>query len=153
MARLSKSRSAHRLSPSIALDGMHRGLTYSGYPAIPVIPEYRCLGLRCVVAFGRKSRATHLGVKNLTYLPNKQLRTSGESETSREAGSREEMNRRLLELLGEVIRMSQAWVRALESGDPFTADKCEAECVAAMERFETNRERNPSSPDSLEQTQ
>jgi hypothetical protein len=95
----------------------------------------------------------HPGVKNLSALPNKQLRTSGESEPSPDAESQEEMNRRLLELLGEVIRMSQAWVRALESGDPFTADKCEAECVAAMERFEANRERSLSSCDSLEQTQ
>jgi hypothetical protein len=93
------------------------------------------------------------GVKHLSTLPNKQLRTSGKSEPSPDAESREEMNRRLLELLGEVIRMSQAWVRALESGDPFTADKCEAECVAAMERFEAKRERGLSSSDSLEQTQ
>jgi hypothetical protein len=95
----------------------------------------------------------HPGVKNLSALPTKQLRTSGGSEPAPDAESREEMNRRLLELLGEVIRMSQAWVRALESGDPFTADKCEAECVAAMERFEANRERSLSSSDSLEQTQ
>ncbi len=93
------------------------------------------------------------GVKHLSTLPNKPLRISGKSEPSPDAESREEMNRRLLELLGEVIRMSQAWVRALESGDPFTADKCEAECVAAMERFEAKRERGLSSSDSLEQTQ
>jgi hypothetical protein len=95
----------------------------------------------------------HPGVKNLNALPKKQLHSSGEAEPSPDAESREEMNRRLLELLGEVIRMSQAWVRALESGDPFTADRCEAECVAAMERFEANRERSLSSSDAFEQTQ
>ncbi len=95
----------------------------------------------------------HPGAKNSSVLPDKQLRTLGESKASREAESRQEMDRRLLELLGEVIRMSQAWVRALESGDPFTADKCEAECVAAMERFEANREKGLSSSDVLEQTQ
>ncbi len=58
--------------------------------------------------------------------------------------TQEELNLKLVELLGEVIRMSQAWVRALESGDPFTADKCEAECVRAMERFEANRSRSVS---------
>jgi hypothetical protein len=66
--------------------------------------------------------------------------------------SQEEMNLKLVELLGEVIRMSQAWVRALESGDPFTADNCEAECVRAMERFEANRLRPLSGSKSLEQT-
>lgn len=68
------------------------------------------------------------------------------------AESEEDRERRLLELLGEVIRMSQAWVRALESGDPFTADKCEAECIAAMERFETNRKSALPRTESFEQT-
>jgi hypothetical protein len=67
--------------------------------------------------------------------------------------TQEEKEERLLLLLGEVIRMSQAWVRALESGDPFKADKCEAECVAAMERFEMNRKRALSRVDSVDQTQ
>jgi hypothetical protein len=71
---------------------------------------------------------------------------------SSEVDAREEMNRSLLELLGEVIRMSQAWVRALESGDPFTAEKCEAECILAMERFEAERNSSRSLSESLEQT-
>jgi len=66
--------------------------------------------------------------------------------------SHQEMNSSLVELLGEVIRMSQAWVRALESGDPSTADKCEAECIRAMERFEANRHGKLSHSASLEHT-
>jgi hypothetical protein len=76
-----------------------------------------------------------------------------ESKTPSEEESHEESNRELLELLGEVIRMSQAWARALESGDPFTADKYEADCVRAMERFEAKRRRNRAKAESFEQTQ
>jgi hypothetical protein len=97
-----------------------------------------------------------IGVKSLSALTDKQLVTLGESKSSPDTDldteTREEMDRRLLELLGEVIRMSQAWVRALESGDPFTADKCEAECVFALERFEANRNQGLARFDSLEQT-
>jgi hypothetical protein len=92
------------------------------------------------------------GVKTASPLTEKHLAAAGEGKSSPETELREEMDRRLLELLGEVIRMSQAWVRALESGDPFTADKCEAECVLAMERFEANRKSWLVRPDSLEQT-
>ena len=80
-----------------------------------------------------------LAAEDLSTAPNKQ--------------TQEEKEEKLLLLLGEVIRMSQAWVRALESGDPFKADKCEAECVAAMERFDVNRKRALVRSDSIEQTQ
>jgi hypothetical protein len=70
-----------------------------------------------------------------------------------EGEARIERDRELLELLGEVIRMSEAWVRALESGDPFTADKHEAQCVAAMERFEAKRKRMRQNAASFEQTE
>ena len=93
------------------------------------------------------------GPKDLSDLKHKKVAAPGESKSSPRTETQEEMDQRLLGLLGEVIRMSQAWVRALESGDPFTADKCEAECVRAMERFEVNRKRSLSKPDSLEQTQ
>ncbi len=65
---------------------------------------------------------------------------------------REERDQRLLVLLGEVIRMSQEWVRALEEGDPFTADKYEAKCMAAMERFEASRKKDMLKRESFEQT-
>jgi len=87
----------------------------------------------------------HPGAKNLSAITD-QKRAASDGET------KEEMDQRLLELLGEVIRMSQAWVRALESGDPFTADKYEAECVRAMQRFEANRKRGLPSGDPFEQT-
>jgi len=70
-----------------------------------------------------------------------------------EGEARIERDRELLELLGEVIRMSEAWVRALESGDPFTADKHEAQCVAAMQRFEAKRKRMRQNAASFEQTE
>jgi hypothetical protein len=79
--------------------------------------------------------------------------SAGQSAFSAGAGKREEMNERLLGLLGEVIRMSQAWVRALESGDPFTAEKCEDECIRAMEKFEANRKRDLLRSESFENTQ
>jgi len=66
--------------------------------------------------------------------------------------SQEERDRRLLVLLGEVIRMSQAWVKALEAGDPSAAEKHEAECVAAMEKFDVNRKKRLVRAESFEQT-
>lgn len=95
------------------------------------------------------------GAKNLSPGKDKQFVAQGEFKSSpvTKNETQEEMDQRLLGLLGEVIRMSQAWVRALESGDPFTAEKCEAECVLAMERFEANRKRGLLRSDSLEQTQ
>jgi hypothetical protein len=51
-----------------------------------------------------------------------------------------------------VIRMSQAWAAALESGDPFTADKHEAACLRAMERFEANRKTKGARSASFEET-
>ena len=95
------------------------------------------------------------GAKNLSPSKDKQLVAQGEFKSSpvMKTETQEEMDQRLLGLLGEVIRMSQAWVRALESGDPFTADKCEAECVPAMERFDANRKRGLLRSGSLEQTQ
>ena len=95
------------------------------------------------------------GAKNLSPSKDKQLAARRESKSApvTKTETQEEMDQRLLGLLGEVIRMSQAWVRALESGDPFTADKCEAECVLAMERFDANRKRGLLRSDSLEQTQ
>ena len=82
----------------------------------------------------------------------KRLESSPAAHSSPEAEAHAEQDQELLGLLGEVIRMSQAWVRALESGDPFTADKHEAECVAAMERFEARRQRMRQSAASVEQT-
>jgi hypothetical protein len=92
------------------------------------------------------------GVKLSNGINEKQLAIPGESNSPPDVDSQEEMNLRLVELLGEVIRMSQAWVRALESVDPFTADKYEAKCIVAMERFEANRKKTLSRSDSLEQT-
>lgn len=66
--------------------------------------------------------------------------------------TKEERDAQLLILLGEVIRLSQAWVRALEAGDPFTAEKWEAECIRAMDRFEANRKKTRLQRDSFEQT-
>ena len=93
------------------------------------------------------------GEKVLGKFTDKVGGTAGEPKSVRHTETKEEMDQRLLGLLGEVIRMSQAWARALESGDPFTADKCEAECIAAMERFEVSRKRALASTDSLEKTQ
>jgi len=92
------------------------------------------------------------GERDLSRSRDRESDTTGELKSVRSAETKEEMDQRLLGLLGEVIRMSQAWARALESGDPFTADKCEAECIAAMERFEVNRKRALASADSLEKT-
>jgi hypothetical protein len=93
------------------------------------------------------------GGKNFGTPTNKPLGSQVESGSSPRAETREEMNERLLGLLGEVIRMSQAWVRALESGDPFTAEKCEDECIRAMERFEANRKTHLARLESFENTQ
>jgi hypothetical protein len=68
------------------------------------------------------------------------------------AESKEDRERRLIELLGEVIRMSQAWVGALESGDPFTAEKYEVQCLKIMDKFETKRKRASARAASFEQT-
>jgi hypothetical protein len=75
-----------------------------------------------------------------------------ESDAMVDVEKRAERDRELLRLLGEVIRMSQAWVTALESGDPFTAEKHEAECLRAMERFERNRRRVRAKAESFEKT-
>jgi hypothetical protein len=92
------------------------------------------------------------GPTSLDTVTDKPLaRIPGSSPTHR-ADTKEELDRRLLELLGEVIRMSQAWARALESGDPFTADKCEADCIFAMEKFEANRKKILAMSESLEKT-
>jgi len=93
------------------------------------------------------------GTKNLSTLTDKRIATPDEVKCSPDAQTKEEMDARLLLLLGEVIRMSQAWVRALESGDPFTADKYDAECVRAIERFEAYRNKTRSQSKSFEQTQ
>ena len=93
------------------------------------------------------------GTKNLSTLTDKRIATPDEVKCSSDAQTKEEMDARLLLLLGEVIRMSQAWVRALESGDPFTADKYDAECVRAIERFEAHRNKTRSQSKSVEQTQ
>ena len=90
--------------------------------------------------------------KNLSTFTDKPLAPAGIPQTTFGVETPEEMDQRLLGLLGEVIRMSQAWVRALESGDPFTADKCEEECVLAMERFEANRQKGLARSNSFEQT-
>lgn len=66
--------------------------------------------------------------------------------------SKEDRDQRLIELLGEVIRMSQAWAGALESGDPFTAEKYEAKCLRVMERFEAKRKNAAALAASFEQT-
>jgi hypothetical protein len=66
--------------------------------------------------------------------------------------TKEERDARLLILLGEVIRLSQFWVRALEAGDPFTAEKWEAECIRAMDRFEVNRKNRQYAAASFEKT-
>ena len=66
--------------------------------------------------------------------------------------SEEDRDRRLIELLGEVIRMSKAWVGALESGDPFTAEKYEAKCLQIMDRFEAKRKKAAGRAASFEQT-
>jgi hypothetical protein len=92
------------------------------------------------------------GGNDSSTLANKPLSAIGESKPFPSTETQEEMDQRLLALLGEVIRRSQGWVRALESGDPIAADKHEAKCVAAMERFEANRKKVLSRPDSLERT-
>jgi hypothetical protein len=66
--------------------------------------------------------------------------------------SKEERDRRLIQLLGEVIRMSQAWAGALEAGDPFTAEEYEVQCLRIMDRFETKRKKALAEGASLEQT-
>lgn len=66
--------------------------------------------------------------------------------------SREDRDRRLIQLLGEVIRMSQAWAGALEAGDPFTAEKYEVQCLKIMDRFETKRKKALAEAASFEQT-
>jgi hypothetical protein len=68
------------------------------------------------------------------------------------AESKEDRDRRLIELLGEVIRMSQAWVGALEAGDPFTAEKHEAQCLRIMDKFEARRKKASAKAASFEQT-
>jgi hypothetical protein len=93
------------------------------------------------------------GTKNLSSPTDKRITTPDAAKSSADAQTKEEMDARLLLLLGEVIRMSQAWVRALESGDPFTADKYDAECVRAIERFEAHRNKTRSQSKSVEQTQ
>jgi hypothetical protein len=72
--------------------------------------------------------------------------------TKKPATRPEPEDERLIELLGEVIRMSQAWVRALESGDPFTADKYEAQCLQVMEKFEAQRKKARVRATSFDQT-
>jgi hypothetical protein len=93
------------------------------------------------------------GDKNFGIPTKQPLGSQVESGSSAGAETREELNERLLGLLGEVIRMSQAWVRALESGDPFTAEKCEDQCIRAMERFEANRKKHLARLESFENTQ
>ena len=93
------------------------------------------------------------GTKNFSTLTDKRITTPDEVKSSPDAQTKEEMDARLLLLLGEVIRMSQAWVRALESGDPFTADEYDAECVRAIEKFEAYRDKIRSRSESFEQTQ
>jgi len=66
--------------------------------------------------------------------------------------SKEERDRRLIQLLGEVIRMSQAWAGALEAGDPFTAEKYEAQCLKIMDKFEAKRRKALAEAASFEQT-
>ena len=68
------------------------------------------------------------------------------------AESKEDRDQRLIELLGEVIRMSQAWVGALESGDPFTAEKYEVQCLKIMDKFEAKRKKASAKAASFEQT-
>jgi hypothetical protein len=68
------------------------------------------------------------------------------------AESKEERDRRLIELLGEVIRMSKAWAGALEAGDPFTAEDYEAKCLLVMEKFEAKRKKAMARAASFEQT-
>ena len=72
--------------------------------------------------------------------------------TQKPATGTEPEEERLIELLGEVIRMSQAWVRALESGDPFTAEKYEAQCLQVMEKFEAQRKKARVRATSFDQT-
>jgi len=66
--------------------------------------------------------------------------------------SKEERDRRLIQLLGEVIRMSQAWAGALEAGDPCTAEEYEVQCLRIMDRFEAKRKKALAEGASLEQT-
>lgn len=91
--------------------------------------------------------------KNSSALPDKRIATPSKVNFVADTEAKEERDARLLLLLGEVIRYSQAWVRALESGDPFTAEKWEAECVRAMDRFEANRKRTQTQSTSFDQTQ
>jgi hypothetical protein len=92
------------------------------------------------------------GATNMRAVTDKQLARVFDSSSTHSADTKEELDRRLLVLLGEVIRMSQAWARALESGDPLTADKCEADCIFAMEKFEANRKKILAMSESLEKT-
>jgi hypothetical protein len=64
----------------------------------------------------------------------------------------EDRQQRLVKLLGEVIRMSQAWVGALESGDPFSAEEYEEKCLLIMEKFEAERKKAIAKATSFEQT-
>jgi hypothetical protein len=91
------------------------------------------------------------GTRNSSTFTEQRIATP-EVMSTPETETKEERDARLLILLGEVIRLSQAWVRALESGDPFTAEKWEAECVRAMDRFEANRKKKLSTAQSFEKT-
>jgi len=95
-------------------------------------------------------------MKNLDQVASKTpeaLSTAKHSATPSATSSQQELDDQMVYLLGEVIRMSQAWVRALESGDPFTADKCEDQCIAAMEKFEYQRKKSRAQAESFEKTQ
>lgn len=92
------------------------------------------------------------GARDSTTLMNKEPTAEGQVRSLLDNGAKEERDAQLLILLGEVIRLSQAWVRALEAGDPFTAEKWEAECIRAMDRFEANRKKTRVHRQSLEQT-
>jgi len=88
------------------------------------------------------------GARNSTTLTEKAPEVTSSPDTE----TKEERDARLLILLGEVIRLSQAWVRALEAGDPFTAEKWEAECIRAMDRFEADRKKTRWRRESFDQT-
>lgn len=92
------------------------------------------------------------GARDSTTLTDKKLATAPGATSRPDAETKEERDARLLILLGEVIRLSQAWVRALEAGDPFTAEKWEAECIRAMDRFEADRKKTRWRCESFEQT-
>jgi hypothetical protein len=92
------------------------------------------------------------GARDSTTLMNKERTAEAEVRSLLDNGAKEERDAQLLILLGEVIRLSQAWVRALEAGDPFKAEKWEAECIRAMDRFEANRKKTRLHRQSIEQT-